>query len=371
MRFTRRHLLVSALAAAAVLGFLDFEWLDTYRYSIASPDFFVYYFASQIGQAHGWTAMYDPSLSVPATTRLVGRPLPYLNPPELAWLVMPLSWLPYAVAEWIWRAILVAALAVTGYLAAPGSPRSRIGHGLAAALLLPVFISIMFGQVSLIMTAALALTWWLIRRGQPWLAGLALAAIFLKPQAAFMVPLALLLAGYWRVLVSWLAGTLLLAVVAFLAVGTSVFQMVAESVALVHGVAGPVQISLERQVPPPIAVVGIVLTLALASVIIIRTRGQGPSIPMAAGIVVSVMVSPYINFYDLSAVLLAGWFVLSAPAPSWQRALTFAMYVPLYLAPAWPLLALIYVAGWLMSLTAIQEQNGHADDADTRAHLAA
>src|SRR5207253_2600994 len=43
---------------------------------------------------------------------------------------------------------------------------------------------------------------------QPWLAGLALAAIFLKPQAAFMVPLALLLAGYWRVLVSWLAGTL-------------------------------------------------------------------------------------------------------------------------------------------------------------------
>src|SRR5205807_1823531 len=82
------------------------------------------------------------------------------------------------------------------YLVAPGRRVVRLIHGVGAAVLLPVFVGILFGQVSLLVVAAVALSWWLLSRGRPWLAGLALSALILKPQIAFLVPLALLLAGY-------------------------------------------------------------------------------------------------------------------------------------------------------------------------------
>jgi len=353
MAFIRRFRLPLAIAAALLLAYLDLQWVDTYRYPISTPDFFVYYLAAQIGQAHGWLAMYDPSIFLAAVTPIVGRPLPYLNPPELAWLVVPLAALPYAAAAWVWKGILIISGGLTCYLAAPGSRSTRILHVVAGALLLPVFIGFMFGQVSLLITLALAFSWWLIRREQPWLAGLALALTFLKPQAAFLVPIALLVAGYWRVFVTWLAATVLLAGAGLLAVGPSVFHKVADSLALVHGVAGPVQISLERQLALPVAVVGIGIVLATAALVSFRTRRDGPSTPIAVGIIASMLVSPYINFYDLSAMLLAGWFILAAHPPQWQRTLTSSMYVPLYLAPIWPLLTLACVLGWLLSLAAL------------------
>src|SRR5207249_4602679 len=199
--FSRSHLLLFAIAAAPILAFLDLQWLDTLRYRVALPDFFVYYLAAQMGQAHGWAAMYDPSLFLPAVTSAVGRPLPYLNPPSLA--------------------------------------------------------------------------------------GIALAVVFLKPQAAFLVPVALLLAGYWRVFVSWLGVSALLTAIGLLVVGTSVFHHVMQSLADVQGIPGPVQISLGRQLPLPVALIGILLVLAVSVWVVRRARPGDSSIPIAVGLVAS------------------------------------------------------------------------------------
>src|SRR5260370_38364291 len=68
----------------------------------AQPDFYVYYLAARLGRAYGWAAIYDPAVFLPPVTAAVGNPLPYLNPPELAWLVTPLSFLPYPLSAWIW-----------------------------------------------------------------------------------------------------------------------------------------------------------------------------------------------------------------------------------------------------------------------------
>ena len=350
MRLTGRHVLAVAFAISVALAFIDLEWSTTLRYRVAQPDFFVYYLAAQIGRARGWAAMYDPSIFLPAVTAVVGRPLPYLNPPELAWLVLPLSWLPYALAGWIWTGVLAAAFAIAWSLAAPGPRSVRLVHGLVAATLLPVFVGFLFGQVSLIVVAAVVLCWWLIRRGRPWLAGVALAALSLKPQVAFLVPLALLAAGYWRVVLGWLAVTVPLALIALLAVGTSVFHQAAQSMAAVRGIPGPVQVSLERQLPLPVALIAIALVLGLAITIILRGRGSGPSIPIAVGLVSSTLVSPYVNFYDLSGLALAIWLVLGMSPPRWQQAVTHGMYAPLYLAPIWPLVTLAALCGWLLSL---------------------
>jgi hypothetical protein len=352
------RVLLAALGVGALLSFLDLQWLDTYHYSIASPDFFVYYLAAQVGSAHGWASIYDPSVFLPLQTPAVPRPLPYLNPPELAWLVLPLSWLPYNLAAWVWKFLLLTALAVTCYLTVAGSPARKLLHGAAAALLLPVFISIVFGQVSVIIALAVALAWWLMVRGHPWLAGMCLAAIFLKPQAAFLVPAGLLAAGYWRVFLAWLATSAVLAAVTVGVVGRAALGHVMESMSLQHSLPGPIQISVERQFPVEVAVplVGLVLIALIASSI--RSRASGPELPVAAGLIGSVLISPYINFYDLSGLLLAGWLILRA-TPRWQVVFAFGMYLPIYLAPLIPAFSVICLLLWQFSLVVLPANRRH------------
>jgi hypothetical protein len=350
VRLRREHGLTAAIGFSVVLAIIDLQWSFTLHYRLAQPDFYVYYLAAQLGRAHGWAAIYDPALFLPAVTAAVGKPLPYLNPPELAWLVTPLSFLPYPLAAWIWTGVLVAAFGLVWYLAAPGRGMVRLIHGLGAAALLPVFVGVLFGQVSLLVVAAVALSWWLLLRGRPWLAGLALSALILKPQIAFLVPLALLLAGYGRVFIAWLAVSVPLAAITLLATGTGIFQQISRSLHTVSGIPGPIQSSLVRQLPLPAAASGIAAVLGVSLLILWRERGHGPSRPIAVGLIASVLVSPYVNFYDLSALVLAAWLILRSNPPRWQRAVTLGMYVPLYGAPIWPLVTLVCLCGWLCSL---------------------
>jgi Glycosyltransferase family 87 len=351
VKLRREHGFTAALGVSVVLAMIDLQWSFTLHYRLAQPDFYVYYLAAQLGRAHGWAAIYDPAVFLPPVTAAVGKPLPYLNPPELAWLVTPLSFLPYPLAAWIWTGLLVAAFVLVWYVAAPGRRMARLIHGLGAAALLPVFVGVLFGQVSLLVVAAVALSWWLLTRGRPWLAGLALSALILKPQIAFLVPLALLVAGYGRVFIAWLAVSVPLAAVTLLATGTGVFQQLSSSLHTVSGVPGPIQSSLVRQLPLPLAAIGIAAVLGLSVVILWRERGREPSLPIAVGLIAGLLVSPYVNFYDLSALVLAAWLILRTHPPRWQRAVTIGMYVPLYGAPIWPLVTLACLCGWLVSLT--------------------
>jgi hypothetical protein len=350
VRLRREHAITVALGICVVLVIVDLQWSYTLHYKVAQPDFYVYYLAAQLGRAHGWAAIYDPALFLPPVTAAVGKPLPYLNPPELAWLVTPLSFLPYSLAAWIWTGVLAAAFVVVFALVAPGRGLIRLIHGVGAAALLPVFVGVLFGQVSLLVVAAVALSWWLLSRGRPWLAGLALSALILKPQMAFLVPLALLLAGYWRVVIAWVSVSVPLAFLTLLATGLGVFHDISRSLQLVSGTPGPIQSSLLRQLPLPVAITGVVVVLGVALFTVRRGRNRGPSLPIAIGLISSVLVSPYINFYDLCALVLAAWLILRMNPPRWQWGVTLGMYVPLYGAPIWPLVTLACLCGWLVSL---------------------
>lgn len=350
MRLRRQHAITAALGIGVVLAIIDLQWSYTLHYKLAQPDFYVYYLAAQLGRAHGWAAIYDPSVFLPPVTAAVGKPLPYLNPPELAWLVTPLSFLAYPIAAFIWIGLLIAAFAVVWYLVSPGRGMVRAIHGVAAAALLPVFVGVLFGQVTLLVVAAIALSWWLLMRGRPWIAGLALSLLILKPQVAFLVPLALLLAGYGRAFLAWFVATVPLVAIGLLATGVGVFQQASRSLHAVSDVPGPIQTSLLRQLPLPLAVAGIAVVLGVAIVILWRNRGGGPSRPIAIGLIAGTLVSPYINFYDLSALILAAWLVLRTRPPGWQRTVTLGMYVPLYGAAIWPIVTVIGLGAWLLTL---------------------
>jgi Glycosyltransferase family 87 len=367
VRLRREHAITAALGVSVVLAFVDLQWSTTLHYKLPQPDFYVYYLAAQLGRAHGWAAIYDPAVFLPPVTSAIGKPLPYLNPPELAWLVTPLSYLPYTLAGWIWTVLLAAAFGLVWYLVAPGRTLVRLIHGVGAAALLPVFVGVLFGQVSLVVVAAVALSWWLLSSGRPWLAGVALGALILKPQLAFLVPVALMVSGYGRVVLAWLAVSVPAAVITLLVVGTGVFHHISQSLHAVSGVPGPIQSSLLRQLPIPLALAGIVLVLAVCTLILWRGRGSGPSLPIAVGLISSILVSPYVNFYDLSALVLAGWLILRMDPPRWQKAVTLGMYVPIYGAPIWPVVTLVCLCVWLVSLLSMPERKDPGQSLETSA----
>src|ERR1700687_783724 len=140
MKLRREHGITAALGVSVVLALIDLQWSYTLHYKLPQPDFYVYYLAAQIGRVHGWAAMYDPAIFLPPVTNAVGKPLPYLNPPELAWLVTPLSYLPYTLAGWVWTGVLAGGPARTSVPGAPGRGLVRLIHGVGAAALLPVFV---------------------------------------------------------------------------------------------------------------------------------------------------------------------------------------------------------------------------------------
>jgi hypothetical protein len=239
----------------------------------------------------------------------------------------------------------------TWFIAAPGRSPRRLIYLVAAAAALPVFTSFLFGEVSLVIVAVVAVSWWLLDKGRPWLAGLVLACLALKPQIAFLVPLALLAAGHWRVFLSWLGATGVIAGVSLLAVGTQAIHDVRHSLSLAAGTPGPIQVSLLHQLPwPMVSAAAMVAVAVLFVVVAISAAGARPALPMAAGLLASALLSPYLNFYDLAGLVLAGWLVLRTNPPMWQRFVLVALYVPLYLAPVWPLATVVGECAWLASL---------------------
>src|SRR5207237_843570 len=118
-------------------------------------DFYVFWLAPRIGLAQGWAQMYNPARFLPELVAQTGNWLPYLNPPVFAWLLLPLSLLPYPVALVIWNALILGCLVViwrvTVWRAAPTLTLSQRGREilllLAALALYPVVLGLALGQV--------------------------------------------------------------------------------------------------------------------------------------------------------------------------------------------------------------------------------
>src|SRR2546423_12125353 len=77
----------------------------------------------------------------------------YVTPPPLAWLVTQLALLPYQVAYWLRRALMLAALLVAWHLAAPGTGRPRVIFLVAAIGWLPIIYGLQLGPPALLVAA--------------------------------------------------------------------------------------------------------------------------------------------------------------------------------------------------------------------------
>ena len=291
-------------------------------------DFHTYVAAGEVVVERGWTHVYDTGRVGIEQKELVSGLVaqPFLSPPTVALVVMPLTALPYDVAYVVWAVILFAALA--GALAWAGVSKGLMRWIAVVGALSPWWVmhAVNVGQVVPLVAAGTVVAWRLLRDRRDVLAGAALAAVLFKPNTAILVPFALLFATRFRTFATWSAIAAGVVVLSVLFIGPrGLSEYTAQLSAPLPRGADDLTLHGALAVTGTVAaVLRIVIVGAVMAAAFQLRREPGLVIPIA--IVGSLVVSPYLHPSDLSLLAVAGWMV-------WEERPVLILRVPL--AAAW------------------------------------
>ena len=368
----RRNLAIAAGAVTAILfaAFDLYQWAQAYVADNFHNDLTFYYAAAKIGLTHGWQSIYDLQLQQEALDALgsgiqIAQLARYISPPPVAWLAVPLTLLPFQVAYFVWSALLLGALGWTWYLAAPGTGRLRLVHLAAAVGWLPVIYGLQLGQPGLFVALGVAGSYALLRRDRPFWAGVALGALVLKPQLAFLVPAALLVSGRYRAFWGSVVAIGALALIAALLVGPTGISTYQERLNFAAGVPVNRELTMAGLIGNVAVARVIQVVLAIwALVLAYRLRALGHEWVFIPALVGGLVASPYLHLDDLVMLGLAGWlFLRTSPRPGWSWIVVIALVIAAEGIPFWgplPLIAGELVVLGLLSLMPRHEANASA-----------
>ncbi len=348
-------LAAAAVAAGWGAAYDVGRWVAAFVTFPAHEDVRIYYVAAQAGLRYGWSTIYDiPTLRSLSTGFAGGQTnidssATYVSPPLLAGLFAPLTALPEPVAYAVWAALSLGGLIWMWHIAAPYSGPAKVALLLLALALWPVLDAFYRGQPVLVLLALVAGAWWLADRDRPLAAGVALAvATALKPQVVYLVPLALLISGRYRVVLGWAAACVVLAVAFVVALGRSGLQSWWQTFQLVETNGEHAYFTLAYLFGFGPLTYSLLAVLGVAALAIAWRRRHDLEMVFAVGLLGSLAVSVHLHLYDYTTVVLAAWLVLRTAPPLWHRLWLLAGVVTMQgLALGFPAPQLIWDAGWL------------------------
>jgi hypothetical protein len=355
-----------ALASAMFAGFDLFQWVAAYGSDNFHNDFTFYYAAARIGVTHGWQSIYDLGLQQSELYAIgsrirIAELARYISPPPLAWLALPFTLLPYPIAYFLWSALLLAALAATWYLAAPGAGRVRVIHLVAALAWLPVIYALQLGQPGLFVALGVAGSYALLRSNRQFLSGLALGVIVLKPQLGFLLPIALLAGGRYRAVAGAAVAIGLLVLASAINIGSDGIAAYVQRLRFAADVPVNRELTLAIVIGAVAAarlVQGAIAVWALA--LVNRLRKQSPEWIFVLAILGGLLATPYLHLDDLVMLGLAIWLYLRIPErPAWSWAFALALVIAAEGIEEWGPLPLIAgeIAGLLLvSVSSLRRQ---------------
>jgi hypothetical protein len=337
------------------------------RYFSSRPvatDFPIFYAEARVVLRDGWTHLYDVTAQK-AVYREIGRTFTFANvhPPTLIWMVLPFTLLPLGLAFGLWTGLLIGLLLGVWMVAAPGTGLRKVAQLGVALASVPVLFSISLGQSVLLVAAGVTACWWLLGRKHQWMAGVALGLILVKPQLALLVPLTLGISGYWRTAFGFVVTTVAASLIALFTVGATGLgdYLAALATASRHpveflnllylSVPGLLQ---ERFSPSTasVAALGFAVLIAMAaSVAAYFSRGKGPEAPLVAGLLGSMIITPFIHMQDLAMLVLAAWLFLRTDPSAWRVWILLLLYLSVNLVvfvDQSPVVA--FEVAWLASL---------------------
>jgi hypothetical protein len=365
-----RNLGVAAGAATAVLfaAFDLYQWALAYAADKFHNDFTFYHAAARIGLLNGWPHIYNLQLQQAYLDDVgsqihVAELARYISPPPVAWLAAPLTPLPYTAALGVWTVLLLAALVLTWRLAAPDSGRARLIYVAAAIGWLPVIYALQLEQPGLFVALGVAACYALLRANRPVWAGVALGALALKPQLAFLVPLALLVAQRNQAFLASAATLGFLAVASMMSLGTGGIAAYMDRLNFASSVPVNQEFTLAPLIGNLAVTRGVQALIALWSLALVyRMRRQGPEWIFVPAIVGGMLASPYLHLDDFLMLGLAAWLVLRTKTPRWTWAYVLGLVIAVEGEPFWGPVPVL--AGEMLALVLISVAALKADDRD-------
>jgi hypothetical protein len=273
-------------------------------------DFHTYFATAIVGIRDGWPSIYDQHLVEAAQRQLVPLQFsqPYVSPPSDALLVSPLTLLPYWLAVAVWASVSLLALALALGWSTSYTGGARIAAVAAAMAPWWILLSVYVGQVVPLVAAAALVAWRLARTNHDVAAGLVLALLALKPNTAIVVPFVLLAAGRWRIAAAWAAGTALMAGFSLLTIGFDETREYLDALGQPPPGASALTLSGAFGLAGPLATACRVAIVG-ASLFVARALRTTPGLVMAAGVLASMLVAPYLHNSDLCLLVAAAWMV--------------------------------------------------------------
>ena len=267
--------------------------------------------------------------------------LHFLYPPFALYLFAGLAWLP-PMASYIALVVVMSGCLAAGLyslMRAIETPRSCYGVVVAVTLASGAWIgTVVAGQISPIYVFAFAaglLAW---RLGRPFLAGLSLALLWLKPNLGLVVLGVLLIGRRWRVVVGMLAG-LAGFVVASLPLGPSLWVEFVDASRTMTALIQTPSVRIERHIGvlallaggwPEGAGHGALRVIWIASIVPLglalleawwRAPRSEPARLVAVTVLLIVAGNPYMYFYDALILVIpaAVWYVSRSTYASASR----------------------------------------------------
>lgn len=346
----RRALDIAGLglaAAAAAVSLSTGGQLDGHL--VHGGDFQTYWLGATVGTHYGWSRLFDEALQRSLWPSVAGSGvafLPFLNPPPVAWLIVPLLSLPYVDAYALWVALMVLCAALVVALVMPA--RWLPAAGLVSLALWVTPYTLASGQNAVLGALAIAATWRLLRNGRAGWAGVALTLVDLRPTATLLVPFALLLAGYRRTFVTWLSLTAALAALSVWSLGPSgLTQFFSLAIDVRRTFPHAQQMTIAGWLGSGLFAIAFEAVLVASALVAAWRAGRTPEATLGAGVLASLFVTPYIHYQDYVAVLAAA----GTTAAATMRA-SFGMVLVALLAAAPP--GWIFGEAWEGALLAVE-----------------
>lgn len=284
---------LTGAGALAALVLISAYWIVTIvqvlPQSASFSDFRAYYSAAWVGTHRGWGHIYDAALT--AAVRLPGGYLPFANPPPVAWLAAPLAALRYGAAQAIWTAGIGLLTVASATTVARGGLKMRVLGAALVLATLPAMVTTAFGQSVALCLAAVAAARILEKRDHQAAGGAVLAIAFLKPETVLLLPLVLLLARRFAMLGGFLVAGAALAVASAASLGVSGIEQWVHAIQLAGRFGAERQWSLDAFLPPLAA--WAVRLGAVAAAAAVAHFGRRFEETLAAGVVASMLISPY------------------------------------------------------------------------------
>jgi hypothetical protein len=202
------------------------ELLWNLRHDIASGygDFIIFYTGAEILRAGMGESLYDYGLQKAFQDRFVVPirvgPLPFNHPPFELLIFLPLSYLSYPIAYLVWTAINIILLLAMFWLLTPFIDKeNRFLLGFMLASFYPIFITIVHGQDSILVTFLLVATFVALKYRRHTLAGILLGLGLFKPQLVLPMAAILTYKRDWKAVMGFFFVSIVLAIVTLGMVG--------------------------------------------------------------------------------------------------------------------------------------------------------